>query len=134
MKPLHKYLLILTISTCTMTNIFADLNNFGISTIIPPQTSFSDDLVAFEQRIAEEFGDEFTLQTLLNFMQNIQNYYNYLLNTNNQNPIALEIAKLALIDIKKAKKRLKSNHVDAQGEHDLRVGLISLDMQINPSA
>lgn len=104
--------------------ISAKLNQFGISDIIPPtHISFTATQDAIEQRIAEEMNDNLTLQDILDFIPKIEKYIDHLLDTNDYNAADIQDAKLAVQDVEKAKKMLKINQVDPDGEHDLRIAL-----------
>ncbi len=121
-------------------NLSATLNEFGISNIIP---SHSDDNLIFDQRINEEMtnnnlildgrrSDNITLQNILDFIPNIKNYFEYFLNhPDNQDPNSLELIKLAIIDVEKAKKMLRPQNVTPQGEHQLRYLFNPIKVKIN---
>jgi len=123
-------------------NIAAKLNNFGISDIIP---SHSDDNNTFDKRISEEMAngnalefhhgrrtESFTIQDILRFIPNIKNYFEYYLDhPDNRDPNALELIKLAIIDVEKAKKMLKSNNVTPEQEHQLRFIFDPIKVKIN---
>ncbi|MBP6869904.1 hypothetical protein KBC04_03415 [Candidatus Babeliales bacterium] len=118
-----------------MSSLQAELNEFGISDIIPAEEISSDDYAhVIRQRIAEELGDNFTLQDIFSFFPKIQAYYDYLLNTQNHDEKAMLLAKLALIDVKKAKMSptIKANTVTPEDEHNLRIEIGKLNRQISP--
>lgn len=117
------------------TNIKSSLNAFGISTIIPADDLSSDQRnQVISQRIADELGENFTLQDIFIFLDNIQKYYDNLVNTQNLNETNLTLAKLALADAKKAKMSpyIKSNMVTPEDEHNLRIRIGKLNRQISP--
>ena len=72
-----------------------------------------------------------TLQEILHFIAKLQAYFENLLNTQNHDPQALQIAELAIIDIQKAKKMLRPQDVTAEDEHDLRRALQAIMDKIN---
>ena len=120
-------------------NLFAELNEFGISDIFP---THADDNDAFDQRIQEEMintnlqisgrhTESLTLQNILNFIPKINTYFENLLDTNNQNPDDFKLAQLAIRDVEKAKKMLKPQDVTPEDEHDLRLALNSIAVKIN---
>lgn len=125
------YAAVILFFLCSSTQ--AKLNNFGISTIIPEEQTLltEKNMTQEEERIHEEFPHGLTLHEILKFAEKIQKYLDHLLYTHNKDTQAWQIAQLALGDIHKAKKRLKSNRVHAAGEHKLRVMLGKLDRQIN---
>lgn len=110
-------------------NLSAELNQFGISDIIP---SHADDNVVFDQRIKEEMTNDsfalesrhtesFTIQDILRFIPRIKAAFeSYLNHADNRNPDDLEFIKLAIIDVEKAKMMLKPQDVTPQEEHELR--------------
>jgi len=124
------------------TDISAKLNEFGISDIIP---SHSDDNDTFDLRISEEMAhniplefhharrtDSFTIEDILKFIPNIQNYFEfYLDHPDNRDPQALELIKLAIIDVEKAKKMLRAKNVTPQQEHQLRFIFDPIKTKIN---
>jgi hypothetical protein len=120
-------------------NIFAELNEFGISNIVP---SHADDNTIFDQRISEEMTNDglklssrhtnsLTSQSILYFIAHIKAYFNNLLNTNDKSPDDLELAKLAIIDVEKAKKMLKPQDITPQEAHDVRNAFNSIKTKIN---
>ncbi|MBV8660589.1 MAG: hypothetical protein JO129_00370 [Candidatus Dependentiae bacterium] len=120
-------------------NLFAELNEFGISNIFPTHT---DDNDAFDQRIQEEMmnnnlqisgrhTESLTLQNILDFIPKIDVYFENLLDTNNQNPDDFKLAELAVRDVEKAKKMLKPQDVTPADEHDLRIALNRINTKIN---
>lgn len=132
------FLSVLLIFGCN--NISAELNEFGISDIIP---THADDNATFDQRISEELAnnnlmfqgrhtESFTIQTILDFIPKIDAYFqNYLNNADNQNPNDLELIKLAIIDVEKAKKMLKPQDVTPSQEHQLRYIFDPITTEIN---
>ena len=126
--------IILQTHDCTAT-----LNNFGISDIVPTK---SDDNQVFDQRINEEMAhgnlilsgrhtQSFTLQDILDFIPRIEKYFQHLLDTHNKNPEALRLVRLAIIDVQKAKKMLRSNKVTPEEEHKLRLMFDPIKVKIN---
>jgi hypothetical protein len=121
-------------------NLFAELNQFGISDIIP---TVNDDNATFDQRIQEEMIDtnleisgrhteSLTLQNILDFIPKIDAcFQNFLNNPDNQNPNDLELIKLAIIDVEKAKKMLKPQDVTPEDEHDLRILFNPIKTKVN---
>ncbi len=134
----YMFLSVLLFSGCN--NLFAELNQFGISDIVP---THADDNNTFDQRIGEEMTDgnltlkarrteSFTVQDILKFIQKINNdFENFLNNPDNQDPDALEDIKLAIIDVEKAKKMLRSQDVTPYQEHLLRAALGSINTKVN---
>lgn len=117
-------------------DVSAEINQFGISNImIPENSSINEENKMIRHRIAEELGENYTIQDILNFLPKIQAYYDHILNTQNLNEENLLLAKLALIDVKKAKMSptIKSNTVTPDDEHTLRVELGKLQRQISPN-
>jgi len=109
----------------------SDLNEYGISTLLPPKNvSFAADNSIFTERIRQELGANFSIQDILNFIPNIEAYVEHLLNRHNHNQEMITIAQLAVIDIKKAKKMLRSNQVTSQEEHDMRLALRKIDIRV----
>lgn len=121
-------------------NLSAELNQFGISDIIP---SHADDNAVFDQRIKEEMTNDnfaldsrhtesFTIQDILQFIPKIKAYFeNYLNHADDRNPDDLEFIKLAIIDVDKAKMMLKPQDVTPQEEHNLRIAFGRLNTRIN---
>jgi hypothetical protein len=129
MKKLYISLLFLT----KLDEVHATLNEFGISNILPPKTSFAQDNQAFQNRIMEEMGDskEVTLPKILDFLSKIQIYFDHLKDTNNLNATTIELARLALTDVQKTIKKLKTTQITAQDKEDIRKRILHLDQQIN---
>jgi len=117
-------------------DVSAELNEFGISDILVSKDASTDEENhIIRQRIAEELGEDYTLQDIFSFLPKIQVYYDHLLNTQSLDETTLSLAKLALMDVKKAKMSptIKSNTVTPEDEHNLRVELGKLNRQINPN-
>ena len=112
-------------------NLMAELNEFGISTNVPPKKiSFAADNAVFKQRITEELPNNFRVADILEFIKKIEQYVDHLLDTDNKNSDAIMLARLAVIDMKKAKKMLHANQVNRKEEHDLRLALIHIDKRV----
>lgn len=133
--------ILLTICSIVTTNhIAAKLNNFGISNLVP---SHDDDNDVFDLRIEEEMlngkklnihGRHVTnlqLQDILQFIPKISIYFEHLLDTHNKNTDALNLARLAIIDVKKAKKMLRPQDVSGEDENDMRAQLWKIESRIN---
>jgi hypothetical protein len=134
-------MLVLSLLFLNSLHISAKLNEFGISDIIP---SHSDDNKTFDQRISEEIAngqkikfkgrrtDSFTIDDILKFIPNIQNYFEFYLNhPDSKDPQALELIKLAIIDVEKAKKMLRAKNVTPEQEHQLRFIFDPIKTKIN---
>lgn len=113
-------------------NLHTKLNEFGISDIVPVKKSSKNNSV-FKKRITEEMGlkSKLTAQIILNFIKKIDVYFNHLLDTDNQDPQALQLVNIAITDVNKAEKMLKSNRVTPEEEHELRIALRNLNRKIN---
>jgi predicted glycosyl hydrolase (DUF1957 family) len=132
MKKLNS-IFVLILMTCNFYNVYAKLNSFGISDIIPFNKSFTDDNLVFLERISEEMGckQDITIEIISDFLKKVEIYFNNILDNQNNNPLAIKIAKLAIIDIEKAKKMLKPENVDADSLSQLRNNIRRLDKKIN---
>lgn len=117
------------------------LNEFGMSDLLP---SHADDNDIFDQRISEELTnrhdlqldvrhtESFTIHDLLEFIPKIKAYFeNYLNHPDTQNPEDLELVKLAVIDVEKAKKMLKPQNITPYQAHKLRAAFNALKARVN---
>ncbi len=120
----------------------ADLNQFGISDILVPlHTSSQKENLAEDQRIAEEMGDGstsnmrhkniVTFTNILNFIPHIEAYFQYLLNTDDQDPQDMQLVQLALKDVSKAKKFLKYTQSTPEDEHKFRDAFNPVVVEVN---
>ena len=97
-------------------------------------SSFRHDFNAAEQRIAEEMCDGDihqipTCESILNFITTIQNYIDKIKNTQNITPETVEIARLAVFDVAKARKMLHHT-TPADIQMDIRTAIQKVDMQV----
>ncbi len=134
------FLILSIVAFFACNNLFAKVNRFDISDIEP---THADDNAVFDQRISEEMTnnsltlkgrrtESFTVQDILKFIQEINaNFEDFLNNPDNQDPNALEDIKLAIIDVEKAKKMLKSQDVTPYEEHLLRAALGAINTKVN---
>jgi len=127
---------------CGYNNLSAKLNKFGISDIIP---THDDDNNVFDKRINEELAHgklsfehksrrtrSFTIHDILKFIPKIQACFDDLLDhADNHNPQTFEYIRLAIIDVEKAKKMLRSKDVTPHQEHDLRRIFDPIKVQVN---
>ncbi|MGZ6255214.1 MAG: hypothetical protein ACXWL5_04460 [Candidatus Chromulinivorax sp.] len=125
---------LLIIFTIKTNLIESKVNEFGISDIIPSNKKSSKQYhQQILDRITEEMGSksELTIDKILEFLTKIKNYFESLLNTNTNNTHNMQIARLALEDVQKAKKMLKITKVTADKEQQLRHDLKTLEAHIN---
>jgi len=129
---------ILLASSCNLLSIqnfyttHSSLNQFGISTRMPNTTkSFKESNKVFAQRIDEEMGQSLNVEIIEKFIPKIQNYINYLMNQNNLSDKEKELARLAIIDIVRAKKMLRPNTVDPKELAQLRRSIEKIQQEVD---
>jgi len=114
----------------SMNQINAELNSFGLSTIIPERDkSFSVSDQEFLDRISEEMGSNLTIEKIMDFLRKIQANINFLMNKNNITKADKEIIMLAIIDVTKAKKELRPDETNPESLARLRRIIRELDEQ-----
>ena len=127
-------MILLIIFTIKTNLIESKVNEFGISDIIPSNKKSSKQYhQQILDRITEEMGpkSKLTIDTILKFLTNIKLYFENLLNTKTNNSHNMQLARLALEDVQKAKKMLKIIKVTAEKEQQLRHDLKTLEAHIN---
>lgn len=112
-KILSRELLFLFIAAILAINIIeAKLTQDNFSDIrAHHDASFKDDILACEERIAEEMCDGYmntapTPEAILKFIDAIQTYINKIKDTQNICAETLHIARIAVLDVAKARKML----------------------------
>lgn len=122
------------------TLINTELNNFGISINMPMN---KNDHTIFTQRISEEMAQGKSLhlsgshskilkiQDILTFIACVDRYFNFLLDSSNQDQEAFKLVEISLIDIARARKMLRPQDVTADEEFDLRKAIDTLTAKVN---
>ena len=134
-KKLYSNTLSIILISLTTNFIDARLTEDGFSDIRAPENkSFRADFDASKDRITEEmcdgqFGRIPTTESILDFITTIQTYLNKIQDTQTITPNNVHIARLAVIDVAKARKMLHHT-TPADIQTDIRHAIQHVDMQV----